>query len=116
MLLPQNIPINITPENVWAVLDAVKTDFKDHLAEVMQDSKTDLMVENEQKEDDKDEDQEADTFISDTNQCLHVAVHDNNDTDVQDEKINKSTMLWAVLLKVKIILWKKFIGISLQGK
>ena len=53
MLLPQNIPINITPENVWAVLDAVKSDFKDHLADVMQDSDTDLVVEDEQKEDDE---------------------------------------------------------------
>ena len=50
------------------------------------------------------EEQEADTFISDTNQSLHGVVHDNNDPDVQDEKINQSTLLWAVLLKVKIIL------------
>ena len=34
MPLPQNIPINITPENVWAALDAVESDFEDDLADV----------------------------------------------------------------------------------
>ena len=33
MPLPQNIPNNITPENVWAVLDAVESDFEDVLAD-----------------------------------------------------------------------------------
>ena len=33
MLLPQNIPNNITPENVWAVLDPVESDFEDVLAD-----------------------------------------------------------------------------------
>ena len=31
MPLPQNIPINITPENFWAVLGAVQSDFEDDL-------------------------------------------------------------------------------------
>ena len=38
MPLPQNLPINMTPENVWAVLDAVQSDFEDDLADVMEDS------------------------------------------------------------------------------
>ena len=62
--------------------------------------------------------QEADTSISDTNQALHEIVHDSakdNDTVVQDEKINETRMLWTVLSKTKMIPWKKFIGLSLQG-
>ena len=94
MPLPQNIPINIISENVWAVLDDVESDFEDDLADVMEDSDTEFVVEDEQKDDDKDEDQEADTSISDTNQSLQAIVHDlakDNDTDVQDEKINESS-------------------------
>ena len=56
MPLPQNIPINITPENVWTVLDAVESDFDNDLADVMEDSDTEFVVENEQKDDDKVED------------------------------------------------------------
>ena len=94
MSLPQNIPINITPENVWAVLDAVESDFEDDLADVMEDSDTEFVVEDEQKNDDKDEDHAANTSISDTNQTLHAIAHDSakdDDTDVQDEKINESS-------------------------
>ena len=50
------------------------------------------MVENEQKDDDKDKDQEADTSTLYTNQSLHAIVNDSakdNDTDLQDEKINE---------------------------
>ena len=50
--------------------------------------------------------QEADTSISDTNQALHEIVHDSakdNDTVVQDEKINETRMLWTVLSKTKMI-------------
>ena len=64
------------------------------MADVMEDSDAEFVVEDEQKGDDKDEDQEADTSISDTNQSLHAIVHDSakdNDTDVQDEKINESS-------------------------
>ena len=94
MPLPQNIPINITPENVWAALDAVESDFEDDLADVLEDSDTKFVVEEEQKDDDKDEDQETDTPISDTNQSLHAIVHDSakdNNTDIQDEKLNGSS-------------------------
>ena len=59
----QNISINIIPEYGWTVLDAMESDFKDNLADVMKDSVTGFVVEDELKEDDKDEDQEADTTI-----------------------------------------------------
>ena len=51
-----------------------------------------FVAENEQKDDDKDKDQEANTSTSYTNQSLHATVHDSakdNDTDLQDEKINE---------------------------
>ena len=92
MPLPQNIAINITPENVWAVLDTVESYFKDDLAHVIENSDTKFVVEDEQKDDYKDKDQGADTSISDTNQTLHAIVHDSIkdvDTDVQNEKINE---------------------------
>ena len=95
MLLPGNIPVNITPENVWTVLDTVESDFGDDfadvMADVMDDSDTEFGVEDEQKDNDKDEYQEADTStISNRNQSLHTIVSDSgkdNDTDVQDKKI-----------------------------
>ena len=86
--------MNITPENVWAVLDDVKNDFEDDLADVTEDSDTEFAVEYEQKNDDEDENQEADTSISDINQSLHAIVLDSakdNDTDVQDEQIIESS-------------------------
>ena len=56
MPLPQNIPINITPENVWAILDSVESDYEDDLADVMEDSGTEFVVENnEEKYEDQDE-------------------------------------------------------------
>ena len=72
----------------------MESDFKDNLADVMKDSVTGFVVEDELKEDDKDEDQEADTTIQDTNQTLPAIVHDSakdDNTDVQDEKINESS-------------------------
>ena len=56
MPLPQNIPNNITTENVRIVLDALESDFKHDLADVMEDSDTEYVVEDEQKDDDKDND------------------------------------------------------------
>ena len=94
MLLPQNIPINITPQNVWAGLDTVESDFEDDLEDAMEDLDTELVVEGEQKDDDKDENQEIDTSTSDTNQSLHAIVHDSandNNIYVPDEKINDSS-------------------------
>ena len=89
MPLPQNVPINFTPENIWVVLDAAQSDFEDDLADVMEGSDTEFVVEDKQKDNGKDEDQEANTFISDTNQSLKAIVHDSvkdNDTDVQKQK------------------------------
>ena len=89
MPLPQYIPINITLKNVWAVLDAMESDFKDDLADLMDESDTEFVAEDEQKDDNKDEDQETDTSISDTNESLHAIVHDtakDNDTEVQNGK------------------------------
>ena len=42
------------------------SDFEDDLADVMEDSDTEFVVEDRQNDDNKDEDQEADTSISDT--------------------------------------------------
>ena len=50
------------------------------------------MVEDEQKDDDKDVNQEADTSISDTNQSLHAIVHNSakdKDIDVEHKKFNE---------------------------
>ena len=72
----------------------MESDFEDDLADVMEDSDTEFVVEDEQKDDDKGKDQEADTSISDTNQTLHAILHDSSkddDTDVQDEEINESS-------------------------
>ena len=68
--------------------------FEDNLADVMENPDTEFVVEDEQKDDDKNKDQEAYTSVSDTNQTLHANVHDSSkedDTDVQDEKINESS-------------------------
>ena len=43
------------PENVWAVLDAVESDYEDDLADVMEGSDTEFVVEDEEKEDYQDE-------------------------------------------------------------
>ena len=56
MPLPQNIPINITPKNIWEILDVVEIDLKDGLADVMQDSDTEFVAEDEQKDNDKGKD------------------------------------------------------------
>ena len=47
MPLPKNIPINIKPENVWAVLDTAEIDFEYDLTDVMEDSDTEFVVEHE---------------------------------------------------------------------
>ena len=59
----------------------------------MEDSDGELVVEDGQKGNDKDEHQEAGTSISDINQTLHAIRHDSakdDKTDVQDKKINES--------------------------
>ena len=70
-------------------MDAMESDFKDDLADLMDESDTEFVVEDEQKDDNKDEDQETDTSISDTNESLHAIVHDtakDNNTEVQNGK------------------------------
>ena len=54
MSLPQPIPINIASENVWTVLDAVESDCEDDLADVVKDSDTEFVFEDEEKEDYQD--------------------------------------------------------------
>ena len=119
MPLPQNMPIDITPENVWAVLGAVESDFEYDLADVMADSDTEFVVEDEQKDNNnKDEDQEADTSIQ-TQINLYTQLYTTRlKITTMTFKIKKSmspVMIRAVLLKAKMIPWKKFIGISLKG-
>ena len=83
MPLPQNIPITITPENVWAVLDSVESDFEDELADVMEDSDTEFVIEDEEIDDNPDKENEKNTDISnspDTNETLHAIVHERNTT------------------------------------
>ena len=115
MPLSQNIPINITLQNFCAVLDAVQSNFEDNFEGVMEDSDTKFVVENKQKDDNKEKDQEADTSISYKNQSLHATVHDStkdNDTDIQDEKINESSNVVDSAAKsrddtIKEIHWNK---------
>ena len=73
------------------------SDFEDDLADVMEDSDTEFVVEDGQNDDNKDEDQEADTSISDTTPLSITTL---------TFKIKKSMspgMLWTVLLKAKMI-------------
>ena len=90
------------------MLDAVEIDFEDDLEDVMEDSDTKFVVEDEPRDDDKDKDQEADSSISVANSSLHAIVHKSakgNDTDTQDKKKKSISpvILWTVLLKAKII-------------
>ena len=89
------------------MLDAVEIDFEDDLEDVMEDSDTKFVVEDEPRDDDKDKDQEADSSISVANSSLHAIVHKSakgNDTDTQDKKKSISpVILWTILLKAKII-------------
>ena len=83
----------------------MESDLEDDLADVMEDSDTEFVVDDEQKDDEKDED-EDDTSIPNTNQTLHAIVHDSakdNDTSIQDKNINESSIVWTVLLKTKMI-------------
>ena len=84
MPLPQTIPIDITPDNVWAILDAVESDFEDDLADVMEDSDTEFVIEDEQEDNYRDLDVISTSL--ETNQALHAIVHNPiqvDDTDVQ---------------------------------
>ena len=84
MALLQNIPIKITLENVWAILDSVESDYEDNLADVREDLDTDFVVEdNEDKHEDQDE--EDNSLDSPNNNQPHAIAHDftsANDTNV----------------------------------
>ena len=54
MSLAQNIQIDITPENIWTILDSVESDYKNDLADVVEDSDTEF-EDNEDKHEDQDE-------------------------------------------------------------
>ena len=45
MVLPKNISTNITPWDVWVILDSVESDHKDDLADVMKGSDIEFIVE-----------------------------------------------------------------------
>ena len=45
--LPRSIPINVTSENVWLILDSVKSYFEEELTDVMKDSDTEFVVEDD---------------------------------------------------------------------
>ena len=87
MPLVQNIPINITPENVWAISDSVERDYKDDLADAMEDSDTESFVDDNQ---DKHEDQDEENNLLDSpnfNQP-HAIVHESTsavDTNVKNK-------------------------------
>ena len=89
MPLPQPIPINTAPENVWAVLDAVESDCEDDLADVMKDSDENLWLKMRRKKiiRTKGDEENADNSISETNQSLHAIVHDMNTTDDKEDKV-----------------------------
>ena len=118
MLLPQNIQINITPGNVWAVLDAVESDFEGDLEDPMEGWGTEFVVEAEQKGDDKDKIKKLiPPFHTQIN--LYTQLYTSwLKITTRMFKMKKSmspVMLWTVLLKTKMITWKEFIGLSLQG-
>ena len=45
MPLAQNIPINVTLENVWVISHSVESDYKNDLADVIEDSDTEFVAE-----------------------------------------------------------------------
>ena len=89
MPLPQPIPINTAPENVWAVLDDVESDCEDDLADFMKDSDQSLWLKMRRKKiiRTKGDEENADNSISETNQSLHAIVHDMNTTDDKEDKV-----------------------------
>ena len=78
MPLPQKIPVDITPQNVWAILDSVDSDFEDELADVMEDSDTEFVVEDNETEDEQNFVMERNSENSNlTNEKPHAIVHDS---------------------------------------
>ena len=80
MPFPQNIPINITPENERAILDSVESDYENDLAHVMEDSHTEFVVEdNEDKYQDQHE--EYNLLDSPNYNQPHAIVNESNSAD-----------------------------------
>ena len=86
MPLAQNIPINVTLENVWIVSDSVESDYKNDLADVIEDSDTEFVAEDNQ---DKPENQDKeDNSLDSHNNQHHAIVHESTsavDTNVQNK-------------------------------
>ena len=86
MPLAQNIPINVTLENVWVVSDSVESDYKNDLADVIEDSDTEFVAEDNQ---DKHENQDKeDNSLDSHNNQHHAIVHESTsavDTNVQNK-------------------------------
>ena len=72
MPLPQRISVNITPENVWALLDEVDSDLEDDLADVIEDSDTEFVVEDEEKDSVEEKIPEKNLDAGLTNEPLHA--------------------------------------------
>ena len=70
--VPQNIPINITTENVWTILHSVESDYEKELVDVMEDSNTEFIVE--------DKENEGEQFLYSTNTQPHVIIHDKTES------------------------------------
>ena len=62
MPLPNNIPVHITPENVWAILDAAESDNKGELADTIYDSDTEFVIDDEEIAEPGDDDAEEDNI------------------------------------------------------
>ena len=76
--LPQKIPVDITSQNVRAILDSVDSDFEDELADVMEDSDTEFVVEDNETEDEQNFVMERNSENSNlTNEKPHAIVHDS---------------------------------------
>ena len=70
--LPWSIPINLTSENVWLILDSVKSYFEEELTDVMKDSDTEFVVED-------------DYLDKPTNNQPHAIVNDKIDNNANDQ-------------------------------
>ena len=86
MPLAQNIPINVTLENVWVISHSVESDYKNDLADVIEDSDTEFVAEDNQ---DKHENQDKeDNSLDSHNNQHHAIVHESTsaaDTNVQNK-------------------------------
>ena len=78
---------NVTPENVWAISDSVESDYKNDLADVMEDSDTEFVVEDNQEKH-EDQDEEDNSLDSHNYNQHHAIVHESTyavDTNVRNK-------------------------------